>query len=187
VPRHPTNLFYDASTQAQWVSLYNYFYGPGGTLCGITTCFTTKQTYAQIVDSESNWLLGYLLTGDLDPIMFHTPNVRFQNGHSLLTDLLDATLTKYNALVKVPIRNLTLKQAGQAMQQRGAFNAAGVTATYNACSSLTLHANSAAVVPVTGVSYTAANSTIEAYAGQTISNVSLSAGQTVTIPLTKCL
>jgi len=187
VPRHPTNLFYDASTQAQWVSLYNYFYGPGGQLCAVTTCFTTNQTYAQIVDTESNWLLGYLLTGDLDPLMFHTPNVRFTNGHSLMTDLLDATFTKYNKLVNVPIRNLTLKQAGQAMQQRGAFNVAGVSATYNACSSITLHAANAAVVPLTGVSYTAANSAVENYAGQTISNVSLSAGQTVTVPLTKCL
>ena len=44
VPRHPTNQFYDVSTPAEWTSLYNYFYGPGGALCAITTCYSANQT-----------------------------------------------------------------------------------------------------------------------------------------------
>jgi len=41
-------------------------------------------------------------------------------------------------------------------------------------------------VPVNGVAYTAANSTVEHYGGRTISQVRLAAGQTVTIPLPAC-
>ena len=67
-----------------------------------------------------------------------------------------------------------------------AYNASGVTATKIPCQSITLTATNAAVVPLTGVSYTASNSTVETYAGHTISNISMAAGQTVTIPLPTC-
>lgn len=187
VPRHPTNQFYNVSTPAEWTDEYNYFYGPGGILCGITTCFTVNQTYNQILDHESEWLLRYLLTGDLDPLMFHTPNVRnYGSGRTLLTDLLDATLTKYNRLVNVPIRAISFDQAGTEMKARAAFNNAGLTATINGCTSITLRVNNAATIPVTGVSYSAPNSIVELYAGQTISNITLTAGQSVTIPYTSC-
>ena len=72
------------------------------------------------------------------------------------------------------------------MQDRAAYNAAGVTATVTTCTSLTLKATKAATVPVSGISYTAANSTVENYDGQVISNVKLVAGQSVTIPLPAC-
>ena len=184
VPRHPTNMFYDVSTQSQWVDLFNYFYAPGGTLCGITTCYGSKQTYTQILDHESDYLLRYLLQGDLDPLMFHTPNVRAYDGtHSLLTELLDRTFQRYEALVKAPIRNLTFKQAGVAEQARGSYNTGGVTATVTACNSITVHATSATTVPLSGLAYAAANSTVETYAGTQISLITMAAGQTVTIAL----
>jgi hypothetical protein len=185
VPRRPTNLFVPASTPAQWVDIYNYFYAPGGALCGSTTCYTAPQTYQQILDHESTYLLQYLLQGDLNPLMFHTPNVRAYDGvHSLLSDLFDLTFSKYDALMKAPVRNLPFKQAGLAQQARGLYNASGVTASLTPCSSITLKATNAAVVPLTGVSYSAANSSVETYAGQAISNISLTAGQTVTVPIT---
>jgi hypothetical protein len=184
VPRHPTNIFYDVSNQAQVVDLFNYFYAPGGVLCPITTCYTTKQTYTQILDHESDYLLRYLLQGDLDPLMFHTPNVRAYDGtHSVLSDLLDRTFSRYEALVKVPIQNKSFRQVGQAEQARGAFNASGVKATVTSCTAMTLTVANAATIPVSGISYTAANSTVETYNGQPISSITLTAGQSVSIPL----
>jgi hypothetical protein len=187
VPRRPSNLFFDVSTPAQWVDIYNYFYAPGGQLCGITTCFTQPQTYAQILDSESTYFLQFLLNGDDDPWMFHSPNVKLYDGiHSVMSDVLDATFAKYDALVNVPIRSLPFGQTGLNEQARGLYNASGVTATETPCVSIKLSTVNAATIPVTGVSYTAPNSTVETYAGQTISNVSLTAGQSVTIPLPAC-
>jgi hypothetical protein len=187
LPRRPSNLFFSVTTPDQWVSVYNYFYAPGGALCATTTCFTAPQTYAQILDHESNYFLQLLLQGDDDPWMFHTPNIALYDGvHSVFTDVMSATFAKYDAIEQAPIRSLTYGQAGANEQARGLYNASGVTATVTACTSLTLHATNAATIPVTGVSYTAANSTTETYAGLKISNVTLTAGQTVTIPLPAC-
>jgi hypothetical protein len=187
VPRHPNNLFYSVSTPDQWVSMYNHFYAPGGILCEVTTCFDAPQTYSQILDREADYMVRYWLRGDLNPLMFHTPNVRAYNGsRSVLTDLVDTALAKYKALVKTPIRTLSFKQAGLLMQARGAYDAAGVTASVTPCTSITLRATKAATVPLSGVSYQASNSTVENYGGQVISHVRLAAGQTVTIPLPAC-
>jgi hypothetical protein len=187
VPRHANNLFVAASTPAQWVSVFNHFYAPGGILCAITTCFDRPLTYQEILDHEANYLVRYLIRGDFNPWMFHIPNVRAYDGtNSLLTDLLNVTLVKYRALVKAPIRTLSFKQAGQAMQGRGEYNAAGVTASVVACESITLRADGPATVPVNGVAYNAPNSQVESYGGRTISHVRLAAGQSVTIPLSGC-
>jgi len=187
VPRRPTNLFVAATTPEQWTSVYNHFYAPGGILCGITTCFDRPQTYQEILDHESEYLLRYLLRGDLDPWMFHVGNTRAYSGtRSVLSDLLDATFSKYTSMVNTPIRSISFKQSGQAMQARGAYNAAGITATVTPCTSITIKTTKAATVPVNGVAYTATNSTVETYGGRTTSNVRLRAGQTVTIPLPAC-
>jgi hypothetical protein len=187
VPRRPSNLFYSVTTPAQWVDIYNYFYAPGGQLCAITECFDSPQTYAQILDYESSYFLRFLLQGDDDPWMFHTPNLKLYDGtHSVMTDVLDATFAKYAALVNVPIRSLPFGQTGINEQARGTYNASGVKATLTPCQSITLSVTHGATIPLSGVSYTAPNSSIESYAGRTISNVSMVAGQTVTIPLPSC-
>ena len=187
VPRRPTNLFAPVSTPADWAAIYNYFYAPGGILCGTTQCFDRPQTYTQILEHESTYLLRYLLTGDLDPWMMHINNVRAYDGkHSVLTDLLDRTLARYDALVDVPIRSLSFKQAGMLQQARGTYNASGVKATITPCTSLTISTTNAATIPVTGLSYAGSGSKVEQYAGQSISNLSLAAGQSVTVPLPAC-
>ena len=105
----------DDATPEQWVDEFNHAYAPGGTLCATTRCFDRPQTYAEILDHESESLVRYLLSGDNDPIMFHTPNVTAYDGaHSLLTDLVDAALAKYEAWFTTPVRNPSLRDvAGQ--------------------------------------------------------------------------
>ena len=192
VPRRPSNLFYPVSTPDQWVAIYNSFYGPGGSLCAVTTCFSTAQTYSQILESESDYFLRFLLQGDNDPWMFHIGNVRAYDGtHSLVSDVLDATFAKYSAVVNVPVITNSFKNVGLAQKARGVLNAAKVSATQVACTSLTLTAPSgtgvaSVVVPLSGVNYKSTISKVETYAGRTISNVTLKAGQTVTIPLPAC-
>ena len=51
--------------------------------------------------------------------MFHTPNTKAYDGtHSLLTDLLGMTLTKYDGLTTTTIRTPTFKEVA-AEQKRG--------------------------------------------------------------------
>ncbi len=180
IPRRPSNLFYNLSTPAEWVSEFNYYYGPGG----LWAFFDHPLSYQEILDYESGWLLKYLLKWDIDPLMFHTPNMRAYDGtHSLLGDLVDRTMSKYRSMVKLPVRNQTQHAIGLKMTDRMNYDQGGVTASLLPCTSLTIKATKATKVPVTGVAF---GTNREVYGGQNISYVALAAGQSVTIPTTVC-
>jgi hypothetical protein len=180
IPRHPTNLFYNLQTKDQWVDEYNWYY----CLCSPSTSpwkiWPAPLDYQQIVDQESDNLLSYLLSWDMDPWMFHQANLGPYDGqHSLFTDLLDATLDKYVNLYNLPILGLTQQQVGVRMKQRMAYDASGVQATIVPCQSMTLTVQNAASIPITGVTA----GTTESYGGQPISSVQVNPGTPVTIPL----
>lgn len=171
LPRRPNNLFYNVSTPDGWVAEYNCLYA---------SFWGRNLTYQQILDVESQTLLTYLLKGDIDPWMFHQPNLRAYDGtHTLLGDLLDMTLQKYAQYYNLPIVNSTMDKLGQNVANRMQYLGAGVTASINPGVSITITAQKAARVPVTGLN-TAGS---EIYGGQHISYVNLTAGQSVTLPL----
>jgi len=168
LPRHPTNLFYNVTTPAEWVAEYNCIY-------------QSSLTYQQILDVESQFLVTYLLKGELDPWMFHQANLRAYDGtHTLLGDLLDMTLQKYAQYYNLPILNQAMNVLGQTVANWMQYTGAGVTASIVPGVSITITAQKAASVPVTGLNTTGS----EVYGGQHISYVNLTAGQSVTLPLT---
>jgi hypothetical protein len=170
IPRRPNNLFYNVSTPAEWTAEYNCIY---------RSFWGRDLSYQEILEQESQTLTTYLLTGDLDPWMFHQSNLRAYDGtHTLLGDLLDLTLQKYQQLYNLPLVSPTMDQLGQAMAGRMQYNAAGVTASVNGLT-ITLRARQAARVPVTGLLTLGAQS----YGGQHISYINLAAGQSLTLPL----
>ncbi|MGH8490911.1 MAG: hypothetical protein ACREXS_19120 [Gammaproteobacteria bacterium] len=173
VPRYPVALFYLVTNSTEWTNAYNFFYGanhvfptPGVPPFVDGAGNPRNQTYAEIVDYVADTLLGYLLTYDSRPWMFHSANLRKYSGtRSLLGDLLEETLTKYNSIYQVqPIRSPRLKAIGERMRKRMVYNAMGVkgvltpgqsidiTAVGSNAITLTNPADGAAVVvPVTGV------------------------------------
>ena len=179
VPRRATNLFFNVSRPAEWTSEYNCLYrGYWG----------KDLSYSEVLDKESDMMLSYLLNGDIDPLMFHQANLRAYDGtRTLLTDLIDATLAKYNRHYTLPIQSPTQEQIGQKMAERMQYNGAGVSARVippgaagpGDPGSITITAQKAATVPVTGLKTNGA----DVYGGQHISYVKLAAGQSVTIPL----
>jgi len=182
IPRHPVNLFFNVTTPDEWSAEYNCIYGPNGT----HPYFDHNLSYNEILDFVGGQLLPYLLTGDIDPWMFHEDNLRnypdsggIPTGQLLLGDLLDATLTKYNSLFDLPILSLTQDNIGQRVARRMAYNQAGVTATIVPGQSITISAQLSATVPVTGLNTPGA----ETYGGQPITYLNLSAGQSITLPL----
>src|SRR5262249_36532984 len=137
-------------------------------------------TYAEIIDKESSILLAYLLKGDMDPWMFHQSNLRaYDEVHTLLGDLLDRVLEKYDRLSTVPILSPAMGDLGQRMAKRMQYDAADVAATVVPGESITLSARNAATVPVTGLRLPDA----ETYGNQTIAYIALGADQTITVPL----
>ncbi|HSS40374.1 MAG TPA: hypothetical protein VLT58_16520, partial [Polyangia bacterium] len=173
LPRVPTNIGFDTSQPAELIAEYQVDVSKGAPV-----------DYPTAIDQTSTSLLRYLLEGSNDPWMFHQANTRDYDGHghSLLSDLLDATLAKYAAAATFPIVCPTMDELAQRVAARTAFEASGLTATIEPGVAVTLAAANAATVPVTGL----CTPTAEQYGGQTISYVALSAGQSVKLALTGC-
>lgn len=166
LPRRPTDLYYSVSTPAQWVNEYN-------------TRNSAAVDYPTLVDKVSTTLVGYLLRGENDPWMFHQADtLDYGGGHSLLSDLLDATFEKYGALMTLPIVSPTMDQLGARVDARDKLDTAGPSASLAPDGSVTVHvANNAATVPVTGLCSPGA----ESYAGDWISYVDVTPGADVRV------
>ncbi|MDP2066667.1 MAG: JDVT-CTERM domain-containing protein [Burkholderiaceae bacterium] len=182
IPRYPTNLFFNVSTPAEWVDEYNFLFDKPVDQGGVGG----PSTYQQILNRESEVLLGYMLKFHALSWMFHAANLRDYNGapagnNSLLSDLLDTVTNKYKAVYNLPIENLSQTEIGQLMQNRMAYNAAlagglkgRIVFGSEVKIELTNPSGAAVNVPMTGVS----QGMTMAYGGQTISSISLAAGGT---------
>src|SRR5438477_9482762 len=184
VPRRPNDVFFNAANwsddQAEFYCIYNNPVQPP------YNTFTAPQ----ILDLASSDFVTHMLVGDMDPEMFHQPNLHDYDGqgHSLLSDTYDQTFTKYERLFKRGVVSLTLDQLGQAMQNRNAYNLSTATASLTGASgsnqtiSISVPATAAvasAIIPVTGL-YSAG---AEAYGGQYLSHIQMNRGQTSTLPV----
>jgi hypothetical protein len=182
VPRRPNNIFFNAANwddnQAEFACIYS------------NQPPFNSFTASQILDYESSVFVANMLLGDIDPQMFHQLNLRDYDGqgHSLMSDVYDQTFSKYKQLFNRGVVSLTLDQLGQSMKNRNAYNLSMVTASITGppgsqTISITMPAEatvSSAIIPVTGLYSMGA----EAYGGQYISHIEMSAGQTITLPVT---
>ncbi len=208
VPRHPNDVFYNvanwADDQAEFVCIYSYY----GTPPAADPPYNTYDA-AQILDFTSSAFVTNMLMGDMDPEMFHQPDLHFSDNYpylsiapvpaslagltsphvsSLLTDTYDLTFSKYQSVYNLPVLTPTLDQLGVLMQNRNSFNLSGVTAsivgagTTSASIAITMPSTAtitAAIIPVTGVASTGS----ELYGGWTISHINMTPGTTITLPL----
>jgi hypothetical protein len=193
VPRHPNDIYYNAANwnddQAEFDCIYSY-----PTVQPPYNAYTA----VQILNFVSSSFLNNMLIGDMDPEMFHQPDLHFSintapgmpttgQTSSLLTDTYDQTFSQYKAVYNLPVLTPTLDQLGLLMQNRNSFNLSGVTAsiigagTPSATIIVTMPSTTVptAIIPITGLNSTGA----EVYGGQYISHISMSAGQTITLPL----
>lgn len=174
IPRHANNLFYNVSRPEEWVAEYNCLY---------TAFWGRALTIDEIIDRESDLMLGNLLRGDISPLMFHQANLRAYDGQrTLMTDLIDATLAKYNRLYRLPIRSLNEHTIGQKLAARAAFNQSGVTATLTS-NQLVVHVEQGATVPITGICSRPDGSiaSVEQYNGQCTLRILMTSGSSATL------
>jgi PASTA domain len=185
IPRRANNLFFNVATPEDWTAEYNCLYGPNGTLrrADGSPWFDQNLTYNQILDFISNELIAYLLRGELDPWMFHQPNLaKFTKAdgsvHTLLGDLLDRTFEKYASYMTFPITSPSIETIGARMKDRTTIrNTPGIEATIKS-EAIVLTSPVDVTIPVTGLKNGA-----ELYANQWISWVPLAADTPVTLPL----
>jgi hypothetical protein len=198
IPRFATNIFYNTDQSAtnvagSEVDEYNYFYGPTGItkLPNGSPFFTTEQTYAQIIDTESNNLLMNMLRYYAFPSMYHQSNLKtYAAGKSLFTDTISATIQKFEALSNLPIISQSESSIGALLWTRMAYNASGVVAYWTPSGvngtggpqgSITITVNEPAVITMTGVLCPPTGATCETYGGQTIAHISVTPANPVTI------
>ncbi len=171
IPRKPTNLYFNVSQPAEWIPEYEVLQS------------IASIDYSSVQGAQSDELFRLMLNGSNDPWMFHQANTRNYDGagHSLLSDLMDATFAKYGAVMTFPVVSPTMEDLASRVRNRMGLDASGVVATIGA-GGLTITVAHAATIPVTGLCTPGA----ESYAGQTISYLALADGQTANYALTIC-
>jgi hypothetical protein len=79
-PRHPINIFYNASTEAQEVDEYNTLYDSAApnSQCKsttVTTCATTPFTFSDVVNQVVTGMLQNMLSNNPEPSYVHQTNL----------------------------------------------------------------------------------------------------------------
>ena len=186
VPRYPNDIFYNvanwADDQSEFVCIYSHYVRPDepvGTNPHTEPPFNTFNS-AQILDLTASTFIANMLKGDMDPQMFHQPDLHFSNNYaaltatpfgpanppvtvlpgltnphisSLLSDTYDETFRRYKALYKLPVLTPTLDQLGEAMKARNAYNLSGVAATLSGApgsQTISITVANPGVIPVSG-------------------------------------
>ncbi len=113
IPRIPADLYFNVSQPAEWIPEWEYLK------------MVASVDYPTMIDDQSSTFAGYMLAGNKDPWMFHQANARNYDGagHSLLSDLLDATFAKYAAASTFPVESPTEDELGQIFINRAALRA----------------------------------------------------------------
>ena len=163
VPRHPNDVFYNvanwADDDAEFVCIYSNYVSPTAPVGTVPAPDPPFNTYnaAQVLDFTTTTFVNNMLMGDMDPQMFHQPDLHFSDNYagltntapsgvmpasvasflgtatthvsSLISDTYDLTFSKYEALYKLPVLTPTLDQMAVLMQNRNTYNLSGVTAS----------------------------------------------------------
>ena len=140
VPRYPSNVYYNASRQAQQLDEYNWIYvlPPAGgcvPVDQVTTCRTTPATWAEYVASENRVMFRHVVDNDPRPHYIHQSNLADYNPGLPETDpaqggiaypVFGGLLARYEASYQrasAPLVQLTHAQIGQTLARQNAWAA----------------------------------------------------------------
>jgi hypothetical protein len=190
VPRLATNIFYNATVpggegaDGSETDEYNYFFGPSGIVRvggqGGAPFFTDLQTYAQVIERESDALVQLMLRYEPYPCMFHQSNLfGYDVKRSLFTDVIDRTLQKFTDISALPVLSLAQSEIGKLLEDRMGWLASGVHATLIPGESITISVDNSAKVPVTGVCAMDCGD----YGGDKQSAIAIRGGESMTVSL----
>lgn len=177
VPDWPTNIAYHTTTDAEETYFYNSYYGPSGKF----PYWPVNQTYAQILDHESDVAMQHVMSGSVYVHTFHQGNLRnYGSGKTLVFDWLKAVLAKYNGYYKVPVLTPDWVTLAQYVENRtkhfaslpsvnAVYDRSAGTVTFTSTAGVTVFATNAALPGAT------------AYGTDTTALVTLTAGTPVTV------
>ncbi len=177
IPRYPTNIYYNVSTEAQEIDEYNQLYTPvveGGKCVAspTNTCETKPANFAEIVTSIDTNMFQHVMGNDPRPHYFHQPNLMGSPppgepttgpppatepkvGDGLFYSVMNPLLAEYNRYFNTPIEQLTMAQIGQLLAEQQAWskaNASQVSGYIEGNQVTVQNSGSAVNAPLTGVS-----------------------------------
>jgi hypothetical protein len=178
VPRYPTNIYYNVSTEAQEVDEFNALYtsvGEGGKCVNssVTTCQSKPATFADVVNDVDTNMFQHLMGNDPRPHYFHQPNMMgsppagpattgtppataASKGDGLFYSVINPLLEEYEKYFSVPIEQPTMAQAGALLDEQSEWAAdaeTGRVGAYIEGNQVTIQNSAAGEVnlPLTGV------------------------------------
>jgi hypothetical protein len=166
IPRYPTNIYYNASTNAQEIDEYETLYDSPTckALTGVTTCNAagTAFTIGQIVASVDQGMFQHMMGNDPRPSYFHQTNLMSQTsgtvngeGDGLFYETLNPLLADYNSYFasNAPIEQPTTAQIGTLLADQAAWATNTTVGGYIQGNQVTItnSAASAVELPLTGI------------------------------------
>jgi hypothetical protein len=178
IPRYPTNIYYNVSTEAQEVDEYNTLYTAvekGGKCVAspTNTCEEKAADFAEIVNDVDTNMFQHLMGNDPRPHYYHQPNLMGTPpagpprttappetspsvGEGLFYSVMNPMLEEYNEYFNVPIEQLTMAQIGELLAEQEAWDKAntGQISGYIEGNQVTVQNSGTEAVstPLTGVS-----------------------------------
>ena len=177
IPRYPTNIYYNVSTEAQEVDEFNTLYTPvekGGKCVAspTNTCEEKPADFAEIVNDVDTNMFQHMMGNDPRPHYFHQPNLMGtpppgpptteappntppSKGDGLFYSVMNPMLEEYAKYFNVPIEQLTMEQIGQLLAEQQAWSQASASQVsgYIEGNQVTVQNSGSAVnAPLTGVS-----------------------------------
>ncbi len=144
IPRYPTNIYYNVSTEAEAVDEFNTLYTPvaqGGkcVASATTTCETSPATFADVVRNVDTNMFQHVMGNDPRPHYFHQPNLMGSPppgpattgtppatpknvGDGLFYSVLNPLLEQYYQYFNAPIEQPTMAQIGQLLAEQTAWS-----------------------------------------------------------------
>ena len=134
IPRYPTNIYYNVSTNAQEVDEYQTLYDDPTCvpIPAVTTCNPagTAFTIGQIVASADQNMFQHMMGNDPRPHYFHQTNLMSSqtsgangNGDGLFYETMNPVLGQYSSyfLGNAPIVQLTMPQIGTLLNEQSGW------------------------------------------------------------------
>jgi len=171
VPRYPTNIYYNVSTQLQETDEFNTLYqAPPAGICNsaTTACISTPWSFQQIVDSVVGvngpylGMFQHMMGNDPRPDYFHQTNMMSQTtgaanatGNGLYYTVMNELLRYYNQYFKAnaPIEQLTMGDIATLLSEQTkwlAVNRTQVTGSIEGNVVTLKNSGSALELPLTG-------------------------------------
>ena len=149
IPRYPTNIYYNVSTEAQEVDEFNTLYtaeADGGKCkeSPTNTCETKPANFAEVVADVDTNMFQHVMGNDPRPHYFHQPNMMGtpppgppttgtppatlpSKGDGLFYSVLNPMLEEYDSYFNTPLEQPTMAQIGALLAEQQAWSKANTS------------------------------------------------------------